>query len=130
VIDNGCVLNVGIILFGVSKHYRAWSACFARRTLMVMWMFKQQKVMACFRAWEDWAIYSSEYLINLQNLFLGLVASKDHGQSSVSMLYSAVFTSFQLISCGLWPVVKQLFVLFSSSCLFCLHYLMRSSNVS
>jgi len=45
---------------------------------------KQQKVMACFRAWEDWAIYSSEYLINLQNLFLGLVAAKDHSQSSVS----------------------------------------------
>jgi len=45
---------------------------------------KQQKVMACFRAWEDWAIYSSEYLINLQNLFLGLVATKDHGQLSVS----------------------------------------------
>jgi len=44
---------------------------------------EQQKVMACFRAWEDWAIYSSEYLINLQNLFLGLVATKDRGQSSV-----------------------------------------------
>jgi len=42
--------------------------------------------MACFRAWEDWAIYSSEYLINLQNLFLGLVASKDRQPSSVSVL--------------------------------------------
>ena len=41
--------------------------------------------MACFRAWEDWAIYSSEYLINLQNLFLGLVATKDQDQSSVSV---------------------------------------------
>lgn len=29
--------------------------------------------MACFRAWEDWAIYSSDYLIKLQNIFLGLV---------------------------------------------------------
>jgi len=46
----------------------------------------QQKVMACFRAWEDWAIYSSEYLINLQNLFLGLVATADNQPSSVSLL--------------------------------------------
>lgn len=36
----------------------------------------QQKVMACFRAWEDWAIYPNEFLIKLQNLFLGLVVTK------------------------------------------------------
>jgi len=47
--------------------------------------------MACFRAWEDWAIYSSEYLINLQNLFLGLVATADHEQSSVSQMYIPCF---------------------------------------
>ena len=48
--------------------------------------------MACFRAWEDWAIYSSEYLINLQNLFLGLVATKDKDahQSSVSVAVCSV----------------------------------------
>ncbi|XP_052782841.1 U2 snRNP-associated SURP motif-containing protein-like isoform X2 [Mya arenaria] len=33
----------------------------------------KQKVMLCFRAWEDWAIYPNDYLINLQNIFLGLV---------------------------------------------------------
>jgi len=33
----------------------------------------KQKVMACFRAWEDWAVYPSEYLIKLQNTFLGLM---------------------------------------------------------
>lgn len=33
----------------------------------------KQKVMHCFRAWEDWAIYPSEFLIKLQNVFLGLV---------------------------------------------------------
>jgi len=58
---------------------------------------KQQKVMACFRAWEDWAIYSSEYLINLQNLFLGLVANKDQTPSSVSVLRALVSARFQLI---------------------------------
>ena len=29
--------------------------------------------MCCFRAWEDWAIYPESYLIQLQNIFLGLV---------------------------------------------------------
>ncbi|XP_030636945.1 U2 snRNP-associated SURP motif-containing protein [Chanos chanos] len=33
----------------------------------------RQKVMSCFRAWEDWAIYPDSYLIQLQNIFLGLV---------------------------------------------------------
>ncbi|XP_030601676.1 U2 snRNP-associated SURP motif-containing protein [Archocentrus centrarchus] len=33
-------------------------------------LFKQ-KVMSCFRAWEDWAIYPEPYLIHLQNVFLG-----------------------------------------------------------
>nr|XP_020454418.1 U2 snRNP-associated SURP motif-containing protein-like isoform X1 [Monopterus albus]XP_020454419.1 U2 snRNP-associated SURP motif-containing protein-like isoform X1 [Monopterus albus]XP_020454420.1 U2 snRNP-associated SURP motif-containing protein-like isoform X1 [Monopterus albus]XP_020454421.1 U2 snRNP-associated SURP motif-containing protein-like isoform X1 [Monopterus albus]XP_020454422.1 U2 snRNP-associated SURP motif-containing protein-like isoform X1 [Monopterus albus]XP_020454423.1 len=31
----------------------------------------RQKVMSCFRAWEDWAIYPEPYLIHLQNIFLG-----------------------------------------------------------
>jgi hypothetical protein len=36
--------------------------------------------MLCFRAWEDWAIYPQEFLIQLQNIFLGLTqtaAEKD-----------------------------------------------------
>ncbi|XP_064638246.1 U2 snRNP-associated SURP motif-containing protein-like isoform X2 [Lineus longissimus] len=37
----------------------------------------KQKVMNCFRAWEDWAIYPNEYLINLQNIFLGLVKERE-----------------------------------------------------
>ncbi|EUB59243.1 U2-associated protein SR140 [Echinococcus granulosus] len=39
----------------------------------------KQKVMLCFRAWEEWAIYPNDFLIQLQNVFLGLtlnVASK------------------------------------------------------
>ena len=32
----------------------------------------KQKVLGCIRAWEDWAIYSNEYLVRLQNMFLGL----------------------------------------------------------
>lgn len=37
----------------------------------------QQKVMSCFRAWEDWAIYPQPYLIHLQNIFLGFVAAEE-----------------------------------------------------
>lgn len=32
--------------------------------------------MCCFRAWEDWTIYNNDFLINLQNIFLGLVLPK------------------------------------------------------
>ena len=36
----------------------------------------KHKVMSCFRAWEDWAVYPNDFLINLQNIFLGLVLPK------------------------------------------------------
>lgn len=32
----------------------------------------KQKILSCIRAWEDWAIYSNDFLVNLQNQFLGL----------------------------------------------------------
>ncbi|XP_043913231.1 U2 snRNP-associated SURP motif-containing protein-like [Protopterus annectens] len=39
----------------------------------------KQKVMSCFRAWEDWAIYPELYLIRLQNIFLGLIKIGEDG---------------------------------------------------
>ena len=33
----------------------------------------KQRVMNCFRAWEDWALYPQDFLIKLQNIFLGFV---------------------------------------------------------
>ncbi|OQV22289.1 U2 snRNP-associated SURP motif-containing protein [Hypsibius exemplaris] len=36
----------------------------------------KQRVMNCFRAWEDWALYPPKYLIKLQNIFLGLEAGE------------------------------------------------------
>uniref|UniRef100_UPI0037E96C7B U2 snRNP-associated SURP motif-containing protein isoform X2 n=1 Tax=Semicossyphus pulcher TaxID=241346 RepID=UPI0037E96C7B len=39
-------------------------------------LFKQ-KVMSCFRAWEDWAIYPEPYLIHLQNIFLGYAKAEE-----------------------------------------------------
>ena len=41
--------------------------------LTMLFPFSQQRVMSCFRAWEDWAIYPDPFLIKLQNIFLGLV---------------------------------------------------------
>ncbi|XP_056656187.1 U2 snRNP-associated SURP motif-containing protein-like [Monodelphis domestica] len=32
----------------------------------------KQRVMTCFRAWEDWEIYPETFLVRLQNIFLGL----------------------------------------------------------
>uniref|UniRef100_A0A8K9WPB6 Zgc:163098 n=1 Tax=Oncorhynchus mykiss TaxID=8022 RepID=A0A8K9WPB6_ONCMY len=37
----------------------------------------KQKIMGCFRVWEDWAVYPEPYLIQLQNIFLGLVKAGD-----------------------------------------------------
>ncbi|CAF0975495.1 unnamed protein product [Didymodactylos carnosus] len=42
------------------------------------------KVMNSFRAWEGWAIYSSDFLIKLQNIFLGLVKQKPTNNSDNS----------------------------------------------
>lgn len=36
----------------------------------------QQRVMSCFKAWEDWTLYTSDYLINLQNIFLGIAKTE------------------------------------------------------
>lgn len=35
----------------------------------------KQRVVSCFKAWEDWALYPGQFLIQLQNIFLGLVSS-------------------------------------------------------
>ncbi|CAF3517404.1 unnamed protein product [Rotaria sp. Silwood1] len=52
--------------------HQAWSAIDGRLRAE---QFKQ-KVMSSFRAWESWAIYPSDFLIKLQNIFLGLVRPK------------------------------------------------------
>ena len=32
----------------------------------------KERVMSCFRAWEDWEIFPKDFLICLQNIFLGI----------------------------------------------------------
>ena len=48
----------------------------------------KQRVMLCFRAWEDWAIYSQDFLIQLQNIFLGLTATTTEDRDSAGMIVS------------------------------------------
>uniref|UniRef100_A0A3P8RP72 Zgc:163098 n=1 Tax=Amphiprion percula TaxID=161767 RepID=A0A3P8RP72_AMPPE len=43
----------------------------------------KQKVMSCFRAWEDWAIYPEPYLIHLQNIFLGFAKAGEESTETV-----------------------------------------------
>ncbi|XP_051793208.1 U2 snRNP-associated SURP motif-containing protein isoform X3 [Acanthochromis polyacanthus] len=43
----------------------------------------KQKVMSCFRAWEDWAIYPGPYLIHLQNIFLGFAKAGEESTETV-----------------------------------------------
>ncbi len=42
----------------------------------------KQRVMNCFKAWEDWALYPQMQLIRYQNIFLGLVADDDASNGS------------------------------------------------
>ncbi|XP_017489279.1 PREDICTED: U2 snRNP-associated SURP motif-containing protein-like, partial [Rhagoletis zephyria] len=49
----------------------------------------KQRVMSCFRAWEDTAIFSSEFLIKLQNVFLGL--DKEKKKKAVEVTKAAAF---------------------------------------
>lgn len=41
----------------------------------------KQRVMNCFRAWEDWALYPQDFLIKMQNIFLGFVTTKDESEN-------------------------------------------------
>ncbi|XP_061595637.1 U2 snRNP-associated SURP motif-containing protein isoform X3 [Cololabis saira] len=43
----------------------------------------KQKVMNCFRAWEEWAIYPESYLIRLQNIFLGFAKAVEEEPAAV-----------------------------------------------
>ena len=43
----------------------------------------KQRILNCFKAWEDWALYSSDFLIKLQNIFFGLVKEDRKTKSSI-----------------------------------------------
>jgi U2-associated protein SR140 len=52
----------------------------------------KQRVMNCFKAWEDWALYSSDFLIRLQNIFLGLVKEIEDTKQNELILTSSKLT--------------------------------------
>lgn len=43
----------------------------------------KQKVLGCFRAWDDWAVYPDKLLIHFQNAFFGLVPDKQEEKEEV-----------------------------------------------
>ncbi|XP_062872309.1 U2 snRNP-associated SURP motif-containing protein isoform X2 [Trichomycterus rosablanca] len=43
----------------------------------------KQRVMSCFRAWEDWTVYPDPFLIKLQNIFLGLITLDQDNEPEV-----------------------------------------------
>ncbi|XP_028322290.1 U2 snRNP-associated SURP motif-containing protein-like isoform X2 [Gouania willdenowi] len=50
----------------------------------------KQKVMCCFRAWEDWAIYPEPYLIHLQNIFLGFTKAGEEFTETLKVKEASV----------------------------------------
>ncbi|KAK5621499.1 hypothetical protein CRENBAI_004001 [Crenichthys baileyi] len=50
----------------------------------------KQKVMNCFRAWEDWAIYPQPYLIQLQNIFLGFAKAGEEDIEATTEVSSEI----------------------------------------
>lgn len=42
------------------------------------------RIMKLFRTWEEWAVYNRDFLIKLQNTFLGLATADETGESQVS----------------------------------------------
>lgn len=41
----------------------------------------KQKMLGCVRAWSEWAIYPNDFLVRLQNMFLGLVKNTTQGRA-------------------------------------------------
>lgn len=46
----------------------------------------KQRVMGCFKAWDEWGVYSNEYLIRLQNIFLGLASYSERVSLSAFLI--------------------------------------------
>uniref|UniRef100_A0A8B9KL92 U2 snRNP-associated SURP motif-containing protein n=1 Tax=Astyanax mexicanus TaxID=7994 RepID=A0A8B9KL92_ASTMX len=56
----------------------------------------KQRVMSCFRAWEDWAVYPDPFLIKLQNIFLGLVSLDPEKETPVEDIDGAPIVEEEL----------------------------------
>ncbi|ODN04777.1 U2 snRNP-associated SURP motif-containing protein [Orchesella cincta] len=69
-----------------SLHYAYQTACSDNENSTNAESFKQ-RVLACFKAWDDWGVYSNEFLIRLQNIFLGLAhaESREDEQSVLDL---------------------------------------------
>lgn len=56
----------------------------------------KERVLACCRVWDEWGVYPSEFLIRLQNIFLGLLSANSRVSFIDLFLYnfSGVLTKF------------------------------------
>ncbi len=68
-------MHLGLIYFLLPDLHSCYKSIESR---MKAEAFKQ-RVMNCFRAWEDWALYPMDFLIRLQNIFLGLISQLETG---------------------------------------------------
>lgn len=75
------------------------------------------KILSCVRAWEDWAIYPKEYLVRLQNMFLGLVKSKN--ETNYKKGIDIIQLLSQLFKISIWgqtyDAIKIYLILINSS---------------
>ena len=90
----------------------------------------KQKILSCIRAWEDSTLYPNEYLVRLQNTFLGLIQSKvketpanesksrifdrKHLNSSSPFFFSYIYFAYVWSTCmkNGWTIVRAFTVLF------------------
>jgi len=62
----------GFLLESMEHLHKALSTC---STKSQGEKFRKQ-VLSCLAAWQDWSLYPPQYLINLQNVFVGLTTTK------------------------------------------------------
>ena len=79
--------------------------------------------MLCFRAWEEWAIYPNDFLIQLQNIFLGLTSSV----CSICLILIFASLMFAHISARIFLLVPDEYNLFYL--IFRLNLLYSFSNI-
>lgn len=82
------------VIMSFNANARMFSKNTPRRKPHFHFFSPQQKVMSCFRAWEDWAIYPEPYLIHLQNIFLGFTkAGEETAETTeVSWIFTLLLT--------------------------------------
>ena len=59
-----------------------------------MHFFFQKQVLRCLGAWMDWAVYTPDFLFDLENVFLG--HTEKSNQSEVRSIHMEILLTFFL----------------------------------